>query len=333
MLDLIALFDSLQPPATTVSGDARFSAKPIPGYKRHRIGKDTQGRPSLLIAVIDTPEAAWPLPTVLEHLTVQHDVTCRVIRTDGAHDEDRFTVVRSVGDDPALHAYFLRVAAALVVSLGARPSAGDVTRAIGQLVELFRAMSEAPRKSVQGLWAELLLLALAPNPDAVVEAWHAAPEDRYDFNRGAQRIEVKSTASRIRAHQFSLEQLTPPAGTTVLIASLFVERAGAGTSIADLVGEVRAYVGDRPDLLLQIDQIVGHTLGTNWPQAAGMRFDRELAESSLTFFASDDVPMIDPVVPANVSAVHFTSNLTDVPATDLPLWQAMGGLFKAALRP
>lgn len=333
MLNLVKLFDSLPPPAATVGGDARFSAMPIPGYQRHRLGRDAQGAPSLLIAVTDKARATWPPPTVLKHLTVQHDVTCRVSRTDRPMDEDQFTVVRCVGDDPGLHGYFLRVAEALVVSLGPRPSARDVTRAIGQLVELFRAMAEAPRKSVQGLWAELLLMTQAPNPTVLVSAWHAMPEDRYDFSLGSQRIEVKSTSSRIRAHQFSLEQLCPPARTSVLIASLFVERTGAGTAVADLLREVRTRVGSSPDLLLQLDRIVSLTLGADWRQAAEVRFDRELAESSLAFFAADDIPKISPTLPPGVSGVHFTSNLTDVPSADPSHWRTMAGLFEAAIQP
>jgi len=331
MLNLIKLFNSLQPLVASQSEGARFSALPIVGYKRHRLGKDAQGAPALLIAVTKSG-TAWPPPTVLEHLRVQHDVPCYVMRNDKSHDEDRFTVVRCVGDDPALRIYFLQVAAALVVALGTRPSAEDVTRAIGQFVELFRAMSGSARKSVQGLWAELLVLALASNPAVLMSAWHTTPGDRYDFSMSNQRIEVKSTANRIRAHQFSLEQLCPPNGTKALIASLFVERASAGTSVDDLVSEVRTYVDAFPDLLLHLDQIVSLTLGLNWRQATEMHFDRELAESSLTFFASDSVPKVNSALPAGVSAVHFTSNLTDVPSAHLPKWRAMDGLFAVALR-
>jgi len=324
MLNLIRLFNALQPLSNMASDDARFSAMPIPSYNRHRLGKDAQGAPSLLIAVTNLPGDAYPPPTALEHLTVQHDVACRVRRTDGGHDESRFTIVRCVGDDPALHTHFLRIAETVVAMLGSHPSARDVTRAIDQLVELFRAMSETPRKSVQGLWAELLLLALAPDPAVAVGAWHATPEDRYDFNMGSQRIEVKSTANRIRAHQFSLDQLSAPVGTSVLIASLFVERAGAGQTVGDLLGEVREKVSGSPNLLLHLDQIVSLTLGSSWQVAASARFDRELAEGTLAYFESSDVPTVSLPVPTQVSAVHFTSNLMDVPPTDVCHWRAVG---------
>lgn len=175
-------------------------------------------------------------------------------------------------------------------------------------------------------------MALAPNPAEAVCAWHATPEDRYDFNMDNQRIEVKSTATRMRAHQFSLEQLSPPTGTRVLIASLFVERAGAGKAVADLLSEVRDRVGDRPDLMLHLDRVVGLTLGSNWRHVADARFDRELAESSLAYFSSGDIPTIRLPVPAEVSTVRFTADLTNVSPVDVPRQRGTSGLFAAMLQ-
>jgi hypothetical protein len=224
-------------------------------------------------------------------------------------EEDRFSIVRCVGDDPALHTYFLRVAAVLLMELGVYPSSTSVSRAIDRLIELFRAMARAPRKSVRGLWGELYLIAQAPDPTLLVSAWHALPEDLYDFNMGSQRIEVKSASNRIREHHFSLDQLHPPDGTKVVVASLFVERAGAGTSATDLIDQVRGLVGSNSNLLSHIDQIVGLTLGADWRHAAEDRFDRETANSSLSFYASDTIPKVSTALPAAVSAVHFRLRL------------------------
>jgi hypothetical protein len=81
-----------------------------------------------------------------------------------------------------------------------------------------------PRKSVQGLWAELFLMARLRDPSALVAAWHSQLGDLYDFSAGSQRIEVKSAIGRIRRHHFTLEQVLPIPRTRVLIASVLVER-------------------------------------------------------------------------------------------------------------
>lgn len=332
MPDLVALFDSLRMPDNTVGQGTRFSAHPIPSYEPHRLGKDELGAPSLLISVAERASQSQPAPIVLQHLTVQHDVDCRISRRDGSAEEDRFTVICCTNGDYVLNSYFLRVASAVVTALGVTPTQHDVARVIGKLVELFRVMTEPPRKSVQGLWAELFLIARTRAPAVLVSAWHQTPEDRYDFSAGSQRVEVKSTTGRVRQHHFALEQLHPPLDTNLLIVSMFVERAGAGVSVADLADQVRSHIGDKPDLLLLVDRVIGLTLGENWRRALQERFDQELAEESLAFYEPTAIPSVCVELPSGVSEVHFKSDLTASPTADLTRYRAMGGLFQVALR-
>ncbi len=332
MLDLVTFFNSVQPPDATTDQSPRFSAQPIPGFERHRLAKDANDIPSLLISVTETPESKRPVPIKLEHLTVQYDVNCRISRSTGDIEEGQFTVVRCIGLDQALHIYFLRSISAIIISLGTTPSRLDVSHAITNLTTLFRAMTEKPRKSVQGLWAELFLVARAYDTATMVTAWHITPEDRYDFSVGNQRIEMKSTATRIRQHHFSLEQLSPPTDTTLLIASLFVEYAGAGTSIMELAEQIRSRISDNPDLLFHVDQIISLTLGENWRDALEARFDLELAEDSLAFFEITAIPTVGRNLPLGVSDVRFKSDLSNCPAAAIEDFQILGGLFQAASR-
>jgi hypothetical protein len=193
-------------------------------------------------------------------------------------------------------------------------------------------MKDSPKKSIQGLWAELFMIARARNPHVMLNAWHATPEDRYDFNQGEQRLEVKSSSMRIRQHHFSLEQLHYLEGTKVLIASIFIERAGAGTSAFDLMEQIHSRIINNPDILLHMDRVVGLTLGKNWRHALQERFDQELAEKSVAFFESSTIPTVNPSLPLGVSEVRFKSDLTTSPTINLASYRALGGLFQAALR-
>jgi Putative PD-(D/E)XK family member, (DUF4420) len=330
MLDLVTLFNSLQSPDDTAGQAVRFSAQSILGYEKHRLAKDTDNTPSLLISVTDGLEAKRPIPIKLEHLIVQYDVDCRISQSDGSIEEGQFTIVRCIGADKALHIYFLHCIGAILVSLGTMPSRLDIAYAIKNLTTLFRSMTEKPRKSIQGLWAELFLIARAHDVATMVAAWHITPEDRYDFNSGNQRIEVKSTASRRRHHFFSLEQLNPPSDTTLFIASLFMEYAGAGASVMELAEQVRERISGDPELLLHMDQIISSTLGENWRDALEARFDLELAEDSLAFFEVSTIPTVDRNLPSGVSDVKFRSDLTNCLPTPVQNFQALGGLFQAA---
>ena len=332
MLDILQIFNSLQVVNDSTSQNAQFSAKPIPGYEQHRIGRDTKGNPSLLVHVFEVSEKAQLASIVLEYLTVQHDLDCRISHPDGITESGKFTIIRCTSTDIALRNYFLRIVGVVIVSLGNLPSKMDITYAIDRLVELFRAMTAPPRKTVQGLWAELFLIARSRESAKMVNAWHSMPEDRYDFSDDNQRIEVKSASGRIRQHHFSLEQLCPPTTSHLLIASMFVERTGAGTSMLELTEQIRSRIKDNLDLLFQLDRIVALTLGNDWRSALEERFDYQLAEESLAFFELSHIPMVNPNLPLGVSNVHFKSDLTGRPTADIAHYRSQGRLFQATLR-
>jgi hypothetical protein len=295
MLNLEAAFQILL--REPLPEDGQLLASHLLDLPRHRIAIDGQGAPIIMIATSRNRTRARLVPIKLENLSLQHNVACRITGINGSIEEGQFTVIACLGTDRALHTYFLRVLEPILLLLGPTPNQTEIASTLNNLIELFRVMAAVPLKSVQGLWAELFLIARAPNPANLVEAWHTTPGDRYDFSRGDQRIEVKGVTGRIRRHHFSLEQLLPPQDTVVLIASLFIERAGAGTSLAEMTDIVRIHLGGNLDLLITLDRIVGMTLGNSWRQAIHERFDFELAVASLEFYESIVIPSLPlPVV-------------------------------------
>lgn len=309
----------------------RFAVRQV-GQHACQIGKSGRGEPSLLIGVQTAPPRDRPAPIVLEHVRVQHDVDCLVQRPDGTEQTERFTVILCTDSDRMMQEYFLRSVSAVVLALDHVPSRADVVQAINTLVELFRSMNQPPRRSVQGLWGELFVLAQAPDPASVIPFWHSLPEDRYDFTAGVQRVEVKSASGSVRSHHFSLDQVRPPPGPRVLIASLFVVGAAGGPSVMELSEEIRARAAGNASLLLHLDRVLRLSLGNAWRQGMEERFDRQLAASSLRFFHAGDVPAIDAAVPQEVTEVHFRSDLSNVSAIDLATAAAEGGLFQAMIR-
>src|SRR5690606_1549979 len=106
-------FNTLEVPKGISEPGRRFSAQPIRGYGRHRLGKDAQGAPALLLAT-DGGEATWQTPIALEHISVQHGIDCHIVHPGGVVEEGKFTVVACTHGDPMLHEYFLRVAGPLI---------------------------------------------------------------------------------------------------------------------------------------------------------------------------------------------------------------------------
>ena len=331
MLNLVELFQSFDS-ITTTNDEDRFAASPIPGYKPHRLGKDALGRPLLLISILNVGSRSQLTPVVLEHLRVQYNLSCRVSRPDGTFEEGVFTVVRCTGENATLQDYFLKVMSAIVISLGDQPTQSDVAHAMNQLIELFRAMAKVPRKSVQGLWAELFLISQARQPAILVDAWHTVVEDRYDFAMDDQRIEVKSFSGDIRIHHFSLEQLHPPEDVKALVASVSVKSSQAGISITDLREKIQTHLGSNHDSLLHIDKVIALTLGDAWQQASSVRFDERLAEESLAFYETSKIPSVNRDLPSSVSGVRFRSDMTESPTTEISHYPEEYRLFKAVLR-
>lgn len=330
--DLAAIFEQIQPLTPSSAVGADFCALPVPSLERHRVAKDAQLAPAILISVTDAPGESHLAPIVLENLTVQHDVACRITRPDGLTEEGHFSVIRCTDNDQILQSYFLRVSATMLQSLGTTPSRLSVSQAVSRLAELFHSMREPARKSLQGLWAELLLIARAYDPVMLAEAWHTGPEELFDFSLGSQRIEVKSTRGRMRRHYFTLEQLQQPVGARVIIASMLIEPSETGTSLLELLEQIRLRLANRIDLMLRIESVVGLTLGKSWRRAARERFDLEHAERSLAFYDPEVIPKINPNVPLGVSDVRFKSDLTGHQPSKAASLRAAKGIFRAVLR-
>jgi hypothetical protein len=203
---------------------------------------------------------------------------------------------------------------------------------MNRLIALFRAITEPSKKSVRGIWAELFLINQSSNPELLVRSWRAAPDDQFDFSYGGQRIEVKSSAGRRRVHHFSHEQLHPPQGAQVIVVSLFVERAGAGTSVGELTQSVRDLVAGDAALISHVDQVVFETLGQAWNNALSERFDSQLASQSLSAFSADLIPRFPRELPTGLTDVHFQADLTGIASLEQEMLHSAGGLF-AAINP
>ncbi len=323
-VDLLQLFQSLVLPIAAASGN-HLSAVPIPGAENHRLAKDASGSPCLLIR--QSPQNASLAPIRLENLRVTFDTSCTVVHPGGEQERDIFTIIKCTSTNPALFPHFLRILSPLIAGLGSTPTRAAVRRAVAGLVELFQALAVPAKKTVQGLWAELFLIRQASDPQAMVAAWHRDALEHFDFAAGPQRIEVKSSGRRRREHYFSLAQLTPPKGAQVLVASIFVERSGGGTSVQDQFESIRALLMSSPELASHFDATFYASLGSGWEDAMSEAFDSELARDSVAYFRADAVPAVATPTSPSVSDVRFCSDLSQVIALSREEVRAAGGIF------
>lgn len=331
MIDLSKLFNALPPPTSLEGQGVVLSAVQIPDFGPTRLAKDISGYPVILLGA---EQSGYQLaPIILENLTVHHSQICRIVQADTSVQTGTYTTISCTAKEPALRSYFLHVVAMLLESKQHSPTAFDVAEAVRVLVELFAALARPSTETVQGLWAELFLIARAPKPIIVAEAWHRVPEAKHDFTYGSQAIEVKSTSTGTRQHYFSLEQLQAVNECDeIIIASMFVRRSEAGASLKRLIDELEKRLVGRPDLRLHINNMVVKTLGSTWANVLNEGFDDKLARTSLQFFTASSIPSVNPALPTGVTNVRFVSDLTNIVPVQVNDFRLKEGLFRAAIR-
>lgn len=323
-VDLAELFRTAVAPLQAPTGASLVGVE-VSGLSGHRLAKDVNGCPCFLIR--HDNEAIGGAPIRLQNLQVAFSATCTIEKANGQQETGLFTIVRCVPQRRELFIQFLQVMSPIAMSLGDRPSSSEVRHAISHVVELFRALASAPRTVAQGLWGELLIIRNSKDIRSMAAAWHSDADERFDFAVGAQRLEVKTNSQRYRRHHFSLEQLTGAAGTTVVVASVFVERSGGGVSIRSLASEIRKELREDPNAVIRFDQTMMLSLGSDYGDWMNEGFDLQLANESMAYFDSDSIPKVVNVEPQAISEVRFCSDLASSAQLSAIELTARGGLF------
>ena len=272
------------------------------------VGLSSDGRPCLLLelAPTDAPDVR------LRVVAVQHQVRCS-IDLGGRVSTVRASLVSCLSDDELIQDTFLTISDAILRMIEGASREDDVVLAIDRLVRLLEKAGSPSTRSIQGLFAELIVLLRSKDRGVSVAAWRQQGFDRYDLGRGKVRLEVKSSGRRQREHEFSLEQCVVPPDVHLYVVSLFIERSSAGVGVRDLATELCASIASEPELVLKVREAVIDATGLMNDEPEVL-FDRDLAETSTRLYRIEDVPTLPPP-PAGVRSVRFVSDLSFSPTT------------------
>lgn len=307
MIDLKKIYDKLPVPQKPSSNS--FSAKAIKGFENHRIAKNFNDNPSLLIFISENNQDFFVANQNLFNIKVTHNVKCEIV-TDKKVSQNNFSVVSYIGQNDDVKDVFLKTCLVLIKSLGQNPSNKKIKQTVDKFIELFKAIKEPPKKTIQGLWSELFFIEQSNFPEKVILGWHSIPEEKFDFSFDKFRIEVKSSSTESRTHHFSSAQLNPISNLEIIIASVLVSTSIAGLSVIDLMNKINGKLDDFPKQKEKLHLLVYSTLGIDIERVDEIRFNYELAKESLRFYKSEDIPKIEGInIPKEVSNVRFTTNL------------------------
>lgn len=326
-MSLIELYNGL----TVPDGDSKrqFSAVPIEGCANCRIAVDSFGCPALLLSVFNPIRHPALKNLRFRHLSLLQNQEC-IVSEDGREQVQTFTIITFTDSDRLLQEYFLQVSETFVKVFRQRQTTESIVEAIVNFVEVFRLLDDSSKKTFQGLWSELFLIAKSPMPEILLQYWHQVPEEKFDFNAGHERIEVKSSNQFERVHTFSAEQLNPPADTQVIIASIFVRANSAGVSMQDLILEISSRVGQHQELISKLNLVVGRSLGGSLQEGLAVKYDYGIARNSLKLYRHQDIKRIEKCdIPQQVFNVKYKSDLSTVPSVTSLQLQDGSVLFKA----
>lgn len=309
MVDLKEIYNNLPLPQKTSPNS--FSAKAIKGFDNHRVAKNSNNNPSLLIFISESNQDFFVANQNLFNIKVTHNVKCE-IETDKKVSQNNFSVVSYIGQNEDVKDVFLKTCQVLIKSLGQSPSNKKIKQTVDKFIELFKAIKEPPRKAIQGLWSELFFIEQSNFPEKVILGWHSIPEEKFDFSFDKLRIEVKSSATESRTHHFSSAQLNPINDIEIIIVSILVNTSVAGLSVVDLMNKINSKLDDFPKQKEKLLFLVYSTLGVDIERVKEIRFDYEFSKKSIKYYSSKVIPQIDEKnIPIGVMSVNYISNLSN----------------------
>jgi hypothetical protein len=268
-------------------GTDQISIVDIPGFNYHKLGVDKDKYLNILVKSSDSGE--FSVPAILEFIEVIYDKLCNV-ESKGEVFEESYSIIKLKSDDSTLQKYFLNISYLYLKEIGEKPILLDLQKKFNQLIDLFRVEKKADKNLVQGLFAELCIISISSNIDYLIKSWHISPSDKYDFNDGNEKLEVKSSSNLERIHSFSLNQ-TNNFGRSVIIGSVITIQTDMGLTVFDLVKKIEGKLNDN-SLINKLSEIIVKTLGGNFSKASNYLFDYQYAIDSIRFYNSLTIPSI-----------------------------------------
>ena len=303
-IELHRLFQALSD-ASDPQGGVGYSALTVPGSGGHMVALSATGMPGLLIQTV--PGGTKPPRIQLSGLNASFGVACTVA-VDGSAPQERSISILECTAPEEIRPIFAEIGGSFLRLLGENPTMVQTAAAVTRFAAIFASLTRPSRQSVTGLIGELMLLALSSDASAAINCWRASQTDHFDFVAPDARVECKASSSGMRLHSLSWEQCNPPPGPA-LVASLFVDSAGGGTSVRELLARIENRLSATPEAAARLRETVAATMGAALRPCLDVRFDEAVCHASLQWFDLRDVPAIRGEMPAGISSVRFTSNL------------------------
>jgi len=225
---------------------------------------------------------------------------------------------------------FCDVMLVLIKSLKFPIKTSELYKKIKELINIFSKDKKISEETIQGLWAELFLIYSSTNVILAMEDWHENPNDKYDFGKENNFVEVKSTKSNQRKHRLSLYQAYPKSSDTVVIASYILEKEGEKKlSLKDLYDDIYSKLLGNEALINKLIRHVYSIVSVS-EDIFKQSYDSIETKKNLKFIDLKDIPKIPEsnIKISGVTDVSFTSNLSVAKEIDKKKYKTKAKIFK-----
>ena len=201
--------------------------------KYHRLGKNYNGLPSILINTKKNNESVAPYKGM--SIRLRFNINCKIHEEN---EKQNYTILSCISKDEQIIKIFLDICQTTISQLGKEPTPKEISEKTQMLIDLFKEM---PNKlsSIVGLWGELFLIASSRNIAKSLEAWHQHAEDKYDFFDNNEALEVKCTSKTDRKHTFKHDQLISNLKDHYVASIMISDDPTKGLSVVDLYEDIK----------------------------------------------------------------------------------------------
>ena len=199
------------------------------------------------------------------------------------------------------------VAALFVGLIDIQEKYGKSGQAIWEMKQFFENgfNSTYSEESLIGLLGELVVIHQAENPETLVKYWHSNIDAYFDFSTENFRLEVKTSKSSLRNHNFSSNQIGTDLDNKTYISSVILSLVEQGTTLSSLVDMISEKLSK--DLAAKLLNVVVGTLGVIPDVVKSLNIDLEMTSKSIVNIPAVKIPR--PERNPGVISMHWIANL------------------------
>ena len=288
-----------------------FSAIEIKKHSNHLIGINNSNE----IAILFDSKEPKSKGDALEFIELTHNENCSILDGDNNLNKN-YSVLKCSIQNIHLKELFLKLLENIILEIPNQVSQKEISELTKNIFDLFAAIKKPSRETLIGLWGELFIINTSSNVEDLVKAWHPENTDRFDFYSKNQALEIKTTTSNNRIHNFSYEQLSA-ANEKLVISSLMLRFNRSGKSLDDLKKEILDQLQNK-DLRDKFDVNYYKTIGDiNHEDIEEHKYDYSYAYENIKYFDLLNIPRLTEKPMEGVKKIKYQSDLTGIKSINL----------------